>query len=97
MVRDAKALVRELRKYDEALYRKPRWLVFNKLDLVPEAERGKLVKSLLKQLGGKRKSFNISALTGEGCRAMTFAVMAHVEDTAARKTTTHRKAAADAA
>jgi GTP-binding protein len=94
VVRDAKALVRELRKYDEALYRKPRWLVFNKLDLVPEAERGKLVQKLLKQLGIKRKSFSISALTGEGCRAMTFAVMEHVEDSAARKTTTHRKAAA---
>jgi len=98
VVRDAKALVRELRKYDEALYRKPRWLVFNKLDLIPEAEREKLVKTLLKQLGVKRKSFNISALTGEGCRAMTFAVMEHVEETASRKTVTHRKvAAADAA
>jgi GTP-binding protein len=97
VVHDAKALVRELRKYDEALYRKPRWLVLNKLDLVPEADREKLVQSLLKQLGVKRKSFSISALTGEGCRAMTFAVMEHVENTAARKTTTHRKAAADAA
>jgi GTP-binding protein len=97
VVRDAKALVRELRKYDEALYRKPRWLVFNKLDLIPEAERGKLVQTLLKKLGVKRKSFNISALTGEGCRALTFAVMEHVEDSAARKTTTHRKAAADTA
>lgn len=47
VVRDAKALVRELRKYDEALYRKPRWLVFNKLDLIPEDEREKLVKTLL--------------------------------------------------
>jgi len=97
VVRDAKALVRELRKYDEALYRKPRWLVFNKLDLIPEAERGKLVQTLLKKLGVKRKSFSISALTGEGCRAMTFAVMEHVEDSAERKTTTHRKVAADAA
>ena len=96
VVRDAKALVRELRKYDEALYRKPRWLVFNKLDLVPEAERGKLVQGLLKKLGAKRKSFTISALTGEGCRAMVFAVMQHVEDSAARKTTARRKTAADA-
>ena len=95
VVRDAKALVRELRKYDEALYRKPRWLVFNKLDLVPEAERGKLVQGLLKKLGAKRKSFTISALTGEGCRAMVFAVMQHVEDSAARKTTARRKTAAD--
>jgi GTP-binding protein len=96
VVRDAKALVRELRKYDEALYRKPRWLVFNKLDLVPEAERTALVQSLLKQLGAKRKSFNISALTGEGCRAMVFAVMEHVEG-AARKTPARRKTTAGTA
>lgn len=86
VVRDAKALVRELRKYDESLYRKPRWLVFNKLDLIPAAERGARVQALLKQLGIKRKSFNISALTGEGCRAMVFAVMEHVEKSAVGKT-----------
>ncbi len=33
-VRDAKAIVDELRKYDEALYEKPRWLVLNKVDLL---------------------------------------------------------------
>src|SRR5581483_5115016 len=38
-VHDAGAIVEELRKYDEALYRKPRWLVLNKIDLVPEQER----------------------------------------------------------
>lgn len=97
VVRDAKALVKELRKYDESLYRKPRWLVFNKLDLIPEAERGKLVQQLLKKLGVKRKSFNISALTGEGCREMVFAVMDHVENsTPVRKTATHSKSVADA-
>ena len=38
-VADAKAIVEELRKYDEALYNKPRWLALNKLDLIPEEER----------------------------------------------------------
>jgi GTP-binding protein len=95
VVRDAKALVRELRKYDETLYRKPRWLVFNKLDLIPETEREKLVQSLLKQLGAKRKSFTISALTGDGCRAMTFAVMEHVENSAAKKTAPRKKTKPD--
>jgi GTP-binding protein len=35
-VADAQAIVEELRKYDEALYNKPRWLVLNKLDLIPD-------------------------------------------------------------
>ncbi len=80
VVRDAKALIQELRKYDEALYRKPRWLVFNKIDLVPEAEREKLVKTLLRQLGLKRKSFTISAINGEGCRPLVYATMEQLED-----------------
>ncbi len=92
VVRDAKALVQELRKYDEALYRKPRWLVFNKLDLVPEGERKKLVSALAKKLGLKRKSFTISAINGEGCRALVYAIMDHLQNDqpreAKRKTTT---------
>ena len=38
-VAQAKAIALELKKYDPALYDKPRWLVLNKLDMVPEAER----------------------------------------------------------
>ena len=78
-VREAKAIVQELKKYDETLYRKPRWLVLNKIDMVPAEERAAAVKRFLKGLGWKGKNFIISALTGEGCRELTFAVMAHLE------------------
>jgi GTP-binding protein len=37
--KDAKAILKELKKYDEALHKKPRWLLINKIDLVPEDER----------------------------------------------------------
>jgi len=79
-VREAKAIVQELRKYDETLYRKPRWIVVNKIDLVPVEERDAVVKRFLRRLGSKGKSFIISALTGEGCRELAFAVMAHLEN-----------------
>jgi GTP-binding protein len=78
-VSEAKAIVRELKKYDEALYRKPRWLVLNKIDAIAAEDRARVTKRLLKGLGWKGKSFIISALTGEGCRELTFAVMAHLE------------------
>jgi GTP-binding protein len=78
-VREAKAIVQELKKYDETLYRKPRWVVLNKIDMVSADERSAVVKRLLKGLGWKGKSFIISALTGEGCRALAFAVMGHLE------------------
>jgi GTP-binding protein len=77
--REAKAIVQELKKYDEALYRKPRWMVLNKIDALPEKERAAAARRVLKGLGWKGKSFIISALTGEGCRELAFAVMEHLE------------------
>ena len=78
-VRDAKAIVRELRRYDETLYRKRRWLVLNKADLLAEGERETVMRKFVRALGWKGKSFIISALTGEGCRELTYAVMEHLE------------------
>ena len=56
--KDARAIAAELKKYDPALYRKPRWLVFNKIDLLPEGERAARV-------GGDRAP---AALEGTGVR-----------------------------
>src|SRR5882672_7439620 len=53
--RDARAIAAELRKFDEALYRKPRWLVFNKMDMIPAEARTRTVKRFLKDLGWKGK------------------------------------------
>ena len=66
-VKEAKAIVKELQKYDESLYDKPRWLVLNKLDMVPEDERKKRVKDFIKRFGWKGPVFEISALTRDGC------------------------------
>jgi GTPase len=79
LVREAKAIVKELSKYDEALYQKPRWLVMNKTDLLPEDEREKICRKFIRSLGWKGKSFTISALSGEGCKALTYAIMEHLE------------------
>ena len=78
-VREAKAIVAELEKYDEALYRKPRWLVLNKIDLLPEDEKDKYARAFVRRLGWKGKTFMISALTGQGCRDLVYAVMDHLE------------------
>jgi GTPase len=77
--KEAKAIVKELRKYDEALYEKPRWLVINKIDLVPEEERKARVAALVKAYGKGTRHFVISAVKGDGCRELTFAIMEHIE------------------
>lgn len=69
-VAQARAIVAELKKYDEALYRKPRWLVLNKLDMVPAGEREARVKDFVKRMRYKGPVFSISALTREGCEPL---------------------------
>ena len=69
-VKEAKAIVKELQKYDESLYDKPRWLVLNKLDMVPEGERKKRVKDFVKKFGWKGPAYEISALTHDGCQEL---------------------------
>jgi GTPase len=78
-VKEAKAIIKELRKYDEALYDKPRWLVINKIDLVPDEERKVRIAALVKGYGKGVRHFVISAVNGEGCRELTFAIMDHIE------------------
>ncbi len=78
-VRDARAIIAELRKYDDALYRKPRWLVLNKIDLLPEEERETTAKEIVRRLRWRGPVFSLSAMTGEGCQALVYAVMDHVE------------------
>jgi GTP-binding protein len=80
-VREAKAIVEELRKYDESLYQKPRWLVLNKMDMVAEEKRDQVYQNFLRQLAWDGPSFIISALTGDGCKALTYAIMEHLEKT----------------
>jgi GTP-binding protein len=77
-VAQAKAIVAELKKYDEALYEKPRWLVLNKLDMVPDEEREKRVKDFIKRFKWKGPVFQISALTREGCEPLIKAIYQHV-------------------
>jgi GTP-binding protein len=92
---DAHGIALELGKYDAAyntdLYRKPRWLVLNKIDLLPVDERDVRVRSFLtryRALAGKdapeaTRVFCVSALSGEGCRELAFAVAEFLDRTPA--------------
>jgi GTP-binding protein len=78
-VTDARAIADELRKYDPALAEKPRWLVLNKLDLVPEGEREARCKAFVRALRWRGPVFAISAIDGGGCRALVQAVQAWLD------------------
>ncbi len=77
---DARAIVNELRNYDEALFQKPRWIVFNKIDLIPEVDREERIKDLIIQLeSSDTPTFAVSAATGEGCTSLCRKIMQFLE------------------
>ena len=76
---EVKAIGAELKKYDESLARKPRWLVFNKMDLLGEAERKKRAAAIVKKLRWTRPWFVVSAINGEGTKDLVYAVMEFLE------------------
>ncbi len=78
-VAQAKAIVNELKKYDKALYDKPRWLVLNKLDMVDSEKRAELVKDFVKRYKFKGRVFEISALTREGCEPLIKEIYKHIK------------------
>lgn len=77
-VAQARAIVKELKKYDPALHAKPRWLVLNKLDMVPREERDALCKDFVRRLRWKGPVFQISALAREGLQPLLEKIYQHV-------------------
>jgi GTP-binding protein len=80
-VEQAMAIVAELKKYDEGLHAKTRWMVLNKMDMVPVEERDKRVKDFVKRLKWRGPVFQVSALTREGCEPLIHAVYQHLSKT----------------
>jgi GTPase len=77
-VSQGKAVLAELRKYDEALYRKPRWLVLNKIDMVPQNQRDEVVREFKRRMRWRGPIFLVSALAREGLKPLVEATWAHV-------------------
>ncbi|HEY2863096.1 MAG TPA: GTPase ObgE [Casimicrobiaceae bacterium] len=78
-VAGARAIVRELERYDRSLYDKPRWLVLNKIDLIDAAERDARVAAFVKAYRWKGPVFAVAAISGEGCDELVYAVQRWLE------------------
>ncbi|MCE8026993.1 MULTISPECIES: Obg family GTPase CgtA [Billgrantia] len=66
----ARAIAHELEQFSPTLAERPRWLVLNKLDLVPAEEREARVAAIVEGLGWTGPVFRISAISGEGTDAL---------------------------
>ncbi|GKW49384.1 Obg family GTPase CgtA [Halomonas sp. NCCP-2165] len=70
----AEAIVNELEQFSAALSERPRWLVLNKFDLLPEEQREAVAEEILSRLAWEGPVFRISAISGEGTDALVQAV-----------------------
>jgi GTP-binding protein len=75
----ANKILAELRRYDEALYAKPRWLVLNKLDLVSDDEQQAVCDEIVNGLDWKGPVYQISAINKQGVDVVCNDIMSALE------------------
>ena len=78
-VESARKILLELKRYDESLYQKPRWLVLNKTDLLPEEEVEAICAEIIAGLDWRGPVYNISAIKGEGVEPLCQDIMSLLE------------------
>ncbi|HEY0681625.1 MAG TPA: GTPase ObgE [Steroidobacter sp.] len=79
-VKDARAIVAELKKFSAELAAKERWLVLNKVDLLPEDEADKVCKDIVRRLRWKGPVFRISGLARQGTEELCETIMKRLEE-----------------
>lgn len=76
----ALAIIRELENFSEALARKERWLVLNKIDLLPSAEADAVCNAIVDKLDWKGPVHRISAVSGQGTKELSEALMRSINE-----------------
>lgn len=74
-VQQVKTLSSELKKYSEELYDRPRWLVFNKIDLLPDDQCSQICDDIVSELQWQGPVFRISAINKTGTEKLIFELM----------------------
>ncbi|EGQ9280512.1 Obg family GTPase CgtA [Vibrio vulnificus] len=71
-VQNALTILDELEQYSEKLANKPRWLVFNKVDLVSEEQADEIIQEVIDALGWEEQYFKISAVNRLGTKELCY-------------------------
>lgn len=79
-VESAQKILRELKRYDESLYEKPRWLILNKLDLIPDEMADEICAEIVAGLDWKGPVYRISAIDRSGVDRLCQDIMAFMEN-----------------
>ena len=81
-VQDARSIVAELKKFSPDLGKKERWLVLNKLDLLPEDDAERRCKDIVRRLRWKGPVYRVSGLARQGTEELCRDVMKRLEELA---------------
>jgi len=65
-----RAIEQELQKFNPELLERPRWLVLNKADMLPEDERTAVAEKIIAELGWTQPWFLVSAIARENTMAV---------------------------
>jgi len=77
---NALAIANELEQFSPALAQRERWLVLNKIDMVPEEERQERIDSVIRALDWEGPVYVISALANQGTEKLVQDLMTWLED-----------------
>jgi len=80
-VESGKTIISELAAYSDDLLSKPRWLVLNKIDMLPDEEtRQQTMKRIIDGLQWEGKVFCISAIKAEGTQQLCYSLMQLIDE-----------------
>ena len=79
-VRAVRTIEAELEKYSDELAKYPRWLVLNKIDVLPPEQRETRCQEFVDELGWQGRVFRISAATSEGTQDLCFQIMQYLDE-----------------
>lgn len=78
-VEDVRVIERELGKFSSELASRERWLVLNKVDLLPAEEREERCDNIVRRLAWQGPVFKIAAISGAGTQDLVYKVMDYLE------------------
>jgi GTP-binding protein len=81
-VADARSIAGELKKFSPELSTRERWLVLNKIDLLPPADAEKRCKEIVRRLRWKGPVYRISGATRQGTQELCRDIMRRLEELA---------------
>jgi GTP-binding protein len=73
-------ILNELEAYNPDLLKKPRWLVLNKIDILPQDERAARVDEIVKGLGWQGPVYAVSAIAKEGTEQLSYDLMRLIDE-----------------